>query len=112
MKLSEWKRRFLEYTEIEKGRSLKTVSNYDRYLTRFLSHTKLENPEEISDEVLREYRLWLNRQLAREAKRGIPSETLKKRTQNYYLIALRAFFYFSIFQESSFPFREFHHSII
>ena len=98
MKLSEWKRRFLEYTEIEKGRSLKTVSNYDRYLTRFLSHTKLENPEEISDEVLREYRLWLNRQLARETKRGIPSETLKKRTQNYYLIALRAFFKYLIRQ--------------
>ena len=29
------KRQFLEYIEIEKGRSLKTVENYDRYLTRF-----------------------------------------------------------------------------
>jgi site-specific recombinase XerD len=40
---------------------------------------------------VREYRLWLNRQVASEAKRGAPSTTLKKKTQNYYLIALRAF---------------------
>ena len=35
------KRQFLEYIEIEKGRSLKTVENYDRYLTRFLKQTKV-----------------------------------------------------------------------
>ena len=40
---------------------------------------------------MREYRLWLNRQPATEAKRGVPPTTLKRRTQNYYLIALRAF---------------------
>lgn len=99
MNLEEYKRRFLEYTEIEKGRSLKTVINYDRYLSRFLEHTKLNKPEEITDEVIREYRLWLNRQLARETKRGTVAETLKKRTQNYYLIALRAFLKYLIRQE-------------
>ncbi len=91
MELLEWKRRFLEYTEIEKGRSLNTVENYDRYITRFLTYTKLKKPEDINYEVVREYRLWLNRQLATESRRGVPSTTLKKRTQNYYLIALRAF---------------------
>lgn len=98
MDLNEHKRRFLEYTEIEKGRSIKTVANYDRYLTRFLTHTKITKPDEITDEVIREYRLWLNRQLARETKRGALSETLKKRTQNYYLIALRAFLKYLIRQ--------------
>lgn len=91
MNLIEWKRRFLEYIEIEKGRSLKTVINYDHYLSRFIEHTKLADPESITLEIVREYRLWLNRQNARESKRGVASSTLKKRTQNYYLIALRAF---------------------
>lgn len=91
MTLQEWKRRFLEYTEIEKGRSMHTVENYDRYISRFLDHTKLSDPTDIDYEVVREYRLWLNRQLATESRRGVVSTTLKKRTQNYYLIALRAF---------------------
>lgn len=91
MNLIEWKRRFLEYIEIEKGRSLKTVINYDHYLSRFIEHTKLTEPESVTLEIVREYRLWLNRQSARASKRGTVSDTLKKRTQNYYLIALRAF---------------------
>lgn len=91
MDIIDWKRRFLEYTEIEKGRSLKTVENYDHYLSRFISFAKVKNPEEITHDLVREYRLWLNRQIAREGRTGVPSVTLKKRTQNYYLIALRAF---------------------
>lgn len=90
MKLKDLKRQFLEYTEIERGRSLKTVENYDRYLERFLQYTKLEDPKKITEDVVREYRLWLNRQSI--APRGLRSkETLKRKTQNYYLIALRAF---------------------
>lgn len=91
MDINDWKRRFLEYTEIEKGRSVLTVMNYDRYLTRFIEHSKLKKPEAITPEIVREYRLWLNRQVAREGNRGASGDTLKRRTQNYYLIALRAF---------------------
>lgn len=80
----EYKRRFLEHLEIEKGRSLKTIENYDRYLTRFIDHTKIETVEAISADLVREYRLWLNRQKTQE-------DTLKRNTQNYYLIALRSF---------------------
>jgi site-specific recombinase XerD len=98
MELNEWKRRFLEYTEIEKGRSVKTVENYDRYLTRFLEHTKLRNPEDINYEIVREYRLWLNRQSA-GARRGTSGDTLKRKTQNYYLIALRAFLKYMMRQD-------------
>lgn len=83
------KREFLEYTEIEKGRSLKTVENYDRYLTRFLTYSKATSPSDITDSMLREYRLWLNRQTT--GHKSPHSETLTKKTQNYYLIALRAF---------------------
>ncbi len=89
MTLHELKRQFLEYLEIEKGRSIHTVTNYDRYLTRFLEYAKITDPNELSETMVREYRLWLNRQPG--TKVGRQKETLKRKTQNYYLIALRAF---------------------
>lgn len=83
----EWRRRFLEYLEIERGRSLKTVAAYDRYLKRFFKFAEgLTRPEEITAELVRRYRLWLNRQGGSAA-----GETIKKNTQNYHLIALRTF---------------------
>jgi len=88
----ELKQQFLEYVEIEKGRSLNTVRNYDHYLSRFFEHTKVKDPKDITENVVREFRLWLNRQegTLREGKK----DTLKKKTQNYYLIALRSFLKF------------------
>lgn len=88
MTLVEMKREFLEYLEITKGRSVKTIENYDRYLTRFLTYSKLTSPSGITDAVIRDYRLWLNRL---PAQAGQQNSTLKKKTQNYHLIALRAF---------------------
>lgn len=69
----------MEYLEIEKGRSLKTVDNYGRYLSAFFGFAKIAGPADITDEAVREFRLWLNR------------KNLKKKTQNYHLIALRGF---------------------
>ncbi len=89
MNLIELKKQFLEYLEIEKGRSVHTVTNYDHYLSRFLEYTKVTNPSDLSETMVREYRLWLNRQPG--TKVGRQQDTLKRRTQNYYLIALRAF---------------------
>jgi len=89
MKLLDLKREFLEYLEIEKGRSLHTVSNYDRYLKRFLGFAKTDDPEKLTETMVREYRMWLNRQPG--TKYGRTVEPMKRRTQNYYLIALRAF---------------------
>lgn len=89
MDIQTLKRQFFEHLEIEKGRSLKTIENYERYLERFLSFTKVSDPKDITDDTVREFRLWLNRQVA-----GVHdgrSTTLKKKTQNYYLIALRSF---------------------
>lgn len=82
--LKSLKTQFLEYCEIEKGRSVKTVENYDRYLARFLNHTKITSPARLTEPVVREFRIWLNRQP------GVSGD-MKKKTQNYYLIALRAF---------------------
>jgi site-specific recombinase XerD len=70
---------FLEYLEIERGRSLKTIENYGRYLERFWKYSDIASPNGINDEVVRKYRLYLNR------------ENLKKKTQNFHLIALRVF---------------------
>ncbi len=81
------KRQFLEYIEIERGRAVKTVENYDHYLTRFFAHAGIKETRDITEEKIREFRLWLNRQ------EGVGG-SMKRRTQNYYLIALRAFLKF------------------
>jgi site-specific recombinase XerD len=86
------KQEFLEYVEIEKGRSVKTVENYDRYLTRFFKQQNIKSPADIIDRNVRDFRLWLNRQAASKYQKN--SSTIKKRTQNYYLIALRSFLKF------------------
>lgn len=77
---------FLEYLEVERGRSDKTIRNYDFYLRRF-SHWagRLKTPQ-ITNDLVRKYRLWLNREVS-----GKDGATLKKNTQNYHLIALRSF---------------------
>lgn len=84
-KLSFYLRPFLEYLEIEKGRSPLTVRNYDFYLQRFLEWSKDPIAGDLEAETVRQYRLYLNR--LEDPHRG----TLKKSTQNYHLIALRAF---------------------
>ena len=94
------KQDFLQYIEIEKGRSALTVRNYDHYLTRFLdfanSKSQVESPSAITEPLMREYRVFLNRHPTHKPKKGavksIVVGTLDKKTQNYHLIALRAFF--------------------
>jgi len=95
--LEQLKRQFLEYVEIEKGRALKTVENYNHYLTVFLTQTKVTDPNDITDSTVREFRLWLNRQPLKNL--GKPNETLSRKTQNYYLIAIRAFLKYLARQE-------------
>ena len=58
-------------------------------LTRFITYVKHDDPKKLSETEIREYRLWLNRQPG--TKIGRVTETLKRKTQNYHLIALRAF---------------------
>jgi len=80
---------FLSYCAVEKGLSQKTQENYDRYLKKFvlwLKNSKKEalRPHELSSDDIWEYRLFLSRFAD---KKGKP---LKKISQAYYLIALRA----------------------
>lgn len=88
--IEQLKREFLEHVEIEKGNSLLTVRNYDHYLTRFFEVGKIADPKDITDNTVREFRLHINRLPGVKVK-GQQSATLKKNTQNYHLIALRAF---------------------
>lgn len=87
MDIQVLKRQFLEYIEIERGRAVKTIENYDHYLTRYFSQMGIKGVPDITEDNIREFRLWLNRQP------GV-SGAMKRRTQNYYLIALRAFLKF------------------
>ncbi len=82
------KRQFLEYVEIERGRAVKTVENYDHYLSRYFTRMNILSVEDIDEQSIREFRLWLNRQP------GTNTASMKRRTQNYYMIALRAFLKF------------------
>ena len=77
MDLKSLHQQFLEHLEVEKGRSLKTIENYDRYVKRFLEFAKISSPSQIDDELVRKYRLFLNR----KEKSG--GGNLDKKTQNY-----------------------------
>lgn len=82
---------FLDYCEVEKGLRNNTQKNYDRYLkklTGWLRSKHLEGllPHQLTSEHIWEYRLYLSRY-----QNPINGKILEKSTQNYYLIALRAF---------------------
>ncbi len=76
---------FLEYLEIEQNRSQKTISNYHHYLMRFVEFSGDIDVVKISTEMIRKWRLWLNR---------LNEGTVSITTQNYHLIALRSFLKF------------------
>ena len=76
---------FLEYLEIERNRSQKTIENYHHYLRRFLEWAKISKPKDITAELVRSYRIFLNR------KTDANGQELKKVTQNYHMIAIRSF---------------------
>jgi site-specific recombinase XerD len=79
---------YLEYLEIEQNRSQKTIANYDHYLTRLMDFAGDIEVSDITPELIRKWRLWLNRLGTNVA------DELQKSTQNYHLIALRNFLKF------------------
>lgn len=85
MLFSKAKTDFLEYLEIEQNRSQKTIANYDHYLTRLIDFAGEIKISDIDSELIRKWRLWLNR-LGTNI-----NDELQKSTQNYHLIALRSF---------------------
>lgn len=85
-------RKFLEYLEIEKGLALRTLENYKHYLARYFEFGKIKSAENINEASVREFRLWLNRQAT--GNNRATGATVSKKTQNYYMIALRQFLKF------------------
>ena len=88
MQFEKAKTDFLEYLEIEQNKSQKTIENYDHYLSRLIDYAGDIAINDITPELVRKWRLWLNR-LGTNT-----SDELQKTTQNYHLIALRSFLRF------------------
>ncbi|HPQ82387.1 MAG TPA: tyrosine-type recombinase/integrase [Candidatus Saccharimonas sp.] len=88
MFMSELLLDFIEHLEVERGRSSKTSENYRRYLERFIEFAGDVEVQNITNEQVRKYRLWLNRY---EGDRGDELATI---TQAYHLIALRGFLHY------------------
>ncbi|MFH1745293.1 MAG: tyrosine-type recombinase/integrase [bacterium] len=87
---------FLDYLEIEKGLSNKTQENYSRFLNKFFGWLDENNlsklkPNQLTAEHIWKYRVFLSRFIVARSKKS-----LKKTTQNYYLIALRCFLEFFV----------------
>lgn len=76
---------FLEYLELELNRTPETTANYRHYLNRFFDWAEIDNVGKINLELVRKYRIFLNRLEDRNGKK------LKKVTQGYHVIALRSF---------------------
>lgn len=76
---------FIEYIEIEKGRSMRTAENYHLYMDRLVEFAGDVPVSQITDELVRKYRLWLNRYIDAQGRE------LSIITQSYHLIALRSF---------------------
>ncbi|MCL4397464.1 tyrosine-type recombinase/integrase [Patescibacteria group bacterium] len=83
---------FLEYCELDRSLSPLTVKMYGYYLGSFAgwlaSQDKPLRPNQLSEDIIREYRLYLSRYV------NPIKGPLAKNTQNYFLIALRAFLRF------------------
>lgn len=86
MSLSALKLDFLEYLELERNVSQNTIENYNHYLIRFFEFTGDIDPSQINLELIKKYRLHLARWIDPETKKP-----LKRKTQNYFMIALRSF---------------------
>lgn len=76
---------FLDYLEVERGRSLKTIENYSHYLNRFYEFAGDIQVSKITDKTISDWRKWLNRLVADDGR------TISLTTSNYHLIAMRSF---------------------
>lgn len=85
MYMSELILDYIEHLEVEGGRSAHTAENYTLYLERFIEFTNDIIVDKITSEIIRKYRLWLNRY------KNNNGDELSTITQSYHLIALRGF---------------------
>ncbi len=101
MGVNEARLRFLEYCELDKNLSRRTVRMYGYYLGFFQNWLLKKyvadvdmSVEKIDENMIREFRLYLSNQYKNEFK-----GELKRQTQNYFLVALRSFFRYLLKQK-------------
>lgn len=86
MKILAHIKEFLEYCEIAQNKSPKTLENYKHYLKRFEDFLAEDlDPKNLTLQKIQNYRLFLNRLIDDKGNQ------LNIKTQNYHIIALRAF---------------------
>jgi len=88
--LSVYIQNFLDHCEVGKNQSPRTLQNYHHYLGRFQKWAGDIDVGTISLDMVQKYRLYLNR-LTDEKSGKSGSDLLSIKTQNYHIIALRAF---------------------
>ncbi len=91
--MKNYLQKFLEYLEIEKGRSPRTIKSYSFFLNRFAEFAHSPSPTSITPQMVRQYKLYLNRY------RDEHGHELSKSTQNRHLVALRSFLSYLAQQE-------------
>ncbi|HRN70631.1 MAG TPA: tyrosine-type recombinase/integrase [Candidatus Woesebacteria bacterium] len=100
MTVNEAVKQFLDYCEIDKNLSQRTIKMYAYYLTFFADWIEKEYKrenfpiEKIDENTIRDFRLYLSRNYNNPHK-----GTLKRQTQNYFLVALRSFLRYLIRQK-------------
>ncbi|MEK7126967.1 MAG: site-specific tyrosine recombinase/integron integrase [Patescibacteria group bacterium] len=83
---SKYIKDFLAYLEVAQNKSRKTIENYTHYLHRFEEFLAEDlNPKTLTLQKIQNYRLYLNRY------KDLHGNLLGVKTQNYHIIALRAF---------------------
>ncbi len=83
--IQKYIKEYLDYLEIEKNRSIKTIENYRHYLNIFIEDQKIVFVKDVNQNTVRNFRLALARKVTNT------KEYIKKRTQSYYAIAIRNF---------------------
>jgi site-specific recombinase XerD len=96
LKIEQDIKNYLEYLLVDRQRSNKTIENYRHYLNTFVQWGKIKNVEEITEENVHKFRVYLaeEKEVLQTTKTTEKHATLSKSTQNYYIIALRGFLKF------------------
>ena len=95
MQISKLIQDYIDYLEVEKNRSPKTVANYRRYLETFIKDQHISDLNDVTAHTIKQFRLSL-------ARKKLGAETyLKRNTQAYYSIAIRNFLKYLIKQDIS-----------
>lgn len=89
---------FLESLEVERNLSPLTIRNYSHYLRRFVDWFTQQGHDDLKTldgDLLRKYRVYLSRFADDQGR------TLSKKTQSYYIIALRSWFKWLVKRDAS-----------